>query len=107
MSRGRQSLPGDRTTNKNGYTYEKVEGRGWVGVHILLMEKKLGRELQPGEKVIAKNGFQLTSQYLTVDMLELRTTSDRKSKASRIAVIEDRIEQLQAELEILREEENA
>jgi hypothetical protein len=101
MPRGKQSQVGDTTINKNGYEYRKTEN-GWVGTHILVMEEKLGRKLLPGEYVAFLNGH---NPPVTLDMIELRKHGDHRSKAARIAVIESRIEELQAELLSLQEEE--
>lgn len=38
----------DITPNGAGYCYIRVRGRGKVGVHVLALERKLGRRLFPG-----------------------------------------------------------
>jgi hypothetical protein len=100
MPRGQRSNDGDRTVNRNGYEATRVNGV-WVGSHILLMEEHLGRKLLPGEYVAFKNGHK---PPVTIDMIELRRHGDRKSRAARTAAIEERIEQLQAELDLIRQE---
>jgi hypothetical protein len=101
MPRGHRSQLGDVTINKNGYEYIRTE-EGWTGSHIIVMEKHLGRKLEPYEFVAFKNGHK---PPITIDMVELRRRGDRKSKAARIAEIESKIEDLQAELEIIKDED--
>lgn len=101
MPRGVKAPIGTRTINRNGYEYVRTEA-GWVGSHVHLMEEHLGRPLEPYEYVAFKNGHQ---PPVTLEMIELRRRGDKKSKASRIAEIEARIEELQGELEILKREE--
>jgi len=103
MPRGQRAKVGDKTTNQNGYEYTRTEERGWVGSHILLMEEHLGRELRPGEYVAFVGANH--SPPLTLDMIELRQRGDFRTTAkARIAQIETRIEELQAEKELLEEE---
>ena len=102
MARGKRSQVGDKTVNKNGYEYTKTE-TGWDGTHTLVMEEVLGRQLLPGEYVAFINGH---TPPITIDMIELRKHGDKRSKAARIAVIETRIEELQAELLSLKEEDD-
>jgi hypothetical protein len=69
------------------------------------MEQHLGRTLYPDESVRFKNGH---TPPITLDMLELVSRRSNRSKiAARLAVIEDRIRELQAEREILEGEYNA
>ena len=101
MPRGKKAEIGDRTVNKNGYEYIRTES-GWEGAHVVLMQEHLGRKLETYEYVAFKNGHR---PPVTLDMIELRRRGDRKSKASRIAEIQCRIEELQGELELLEKEE--
>jgi hypothetical protein len=103
MPRGKRAEIGDRTVNKNGYEFVRTE-EGWKGAHIIVMEQHLGRPLEPNEYVAFKNGH---TPPITLDMIELRKRGDRKSRASRIAEIEARIEELQGELEHLKREEES
>jgi hypothetical protein len=101
MPRGQRARIGDKTKNANGYEYEKTEERGWVGSHILVMEKHLGRELRPGEYVAFKGGHE---PPITLDMIVLRRRGDfRGHVRARIAQIDQRIEELQAEKKLLEE----
>jgi hypothetical protein len=101
MARGNKAQVGDTCVNRNGYEYVKTE-TGWVGSHILLMEHMIGRQLAPGEYVAFKNGH---TPPITPDMIELRKRGDRKTKAARLAALDARIEELQAEREALLKED--
>jgi hypothetical protein len=105
MPRGKAAEIGDIKVNDNGYGYTKTE-RGWVATHQLLMERHLGRELEPGEYVSFKAGAPRHPALL--ENIELRRRGDKKtSNRHRLAQIDARIEELQAEREILLEEEAA
>lgn len=103
MPRGQAAKPGDKTTNANGYEYTRTADRGWVGTHILVMEEKLKRQLRPGEYVQFVKDHR--KRPITIDMLELRRRGDFRSKSlARIAQIEARIAELQAEKELLEKD---
>ena len=104
MPRGQLAEVGTRTQNRNGYWQTKTEDRGWVADHILVMEEHIGRQLRPNEFVKFKTEDR---DNLGLDNLELRTRGDAKSPAARLAAIESRIEELQAEAEELRAQINA
>lgn len=101
MPKGTASPVGTETVNQNGYRQRKTEDRGWVAVHVLLMEQKLGRKLEPNEFVKFKDGKR---SNLDPRNLELRVRGDAKSPQARLAAVEARIEELQAEAESLRKE---
>ena len=63
------------------------------------MEEKLGRRLEKGEFV---KFIDNDRGNLSPDNLELRTRGDRKSPQARLAILEARIEELQAEADELR-----
>jgi hypothetical protein len=65
------------------------------------MEQKLGRKLEPNEFVKFKDGKR---SNLDPRNLELRVRGDAKSPQARLAAVEARIEELQAEAESLRKE---
>jgi hypothetical protein len=100
MPRGQKAEIGDKTVNKLGYEYTKTKD-GWVGTHILVMERHLGRKLDPGEFVAFLNGHK---PPITLEMLILRKRGDKKSPQHRLAEIDARIEELQAERESILEE---
>lgn len=92
---------GSTFINKNGYHHTKTEDRGFVATHTLLMEEKLGRRLASNEFV---KFIDNDRSNVTIDNLELRTRGDSKSPQARLATLESRIEELQAEAEDLRKE---
>src|ERR1700744_1143440 len=98
MPRGQLATPGTETINQNGYVQVKTEKRGWVAKHTLMMEEHIGRELRPNEFVKFKDNDR---KNLVLSNLELRTRGDSKSPAARLAAVEARIEELQAEAEEL------
>ena len=101
MPRGKGAKVGDRTVNRNRYECVKTE-KGWIGSHILLMESHLGRKLEPGEYVAFLNGHE---PPITLDMIELRKRGDR-SPRRRLAEIDVRMEELQAERDLILEQIN-
>jgi cell shape-determining protein MreC len=103
MPRGQRAQVGDETTNKNGYTYVRTADRGWVAKHQMVMEARIGRQLLPGEYVSILSEDK--SDY-SESNLELRRRGDKKSNIKhRLAEIETRIEELQAERELLLQQE--
>jgi hypothetical protein len=101
MPRGQAAEVGSTFVNKNGYEHTKTEDRGFIGTHILKMEEFLGRRLEKGEFVKFIDGDR---SNLDLSNLELRTRGDRKSPQARLAELEARIEDLQAEADELRQE---
>lgn len=100
MPRGRQSEIGTVTVNANGYSQTKTE-KGWIGTHVLILEKKLGRKLRPGERAIFKDNDR---RNLDPDNIILTITSNRKTKASQLAALIARRDDLNAQIaEIERE----
>ncbi len=88
MPRGQRAKVGDETTNANGYTQVKTEDRGWIGKQILILEEKLGRRLEPGERAIFKDGNQ---RNLSPSNIELSQGHKKKSIQARIAKYEKEI----------------
>lgn len=102
MPRGQRAAVGDTKVNDNGYQYTKTEDRGWVGTHQLMMEALVGRQLLPGEYVAFKSSNKLD---FSSDNLELRRKGDKKTSINhRLAQIEARIEELEAERDLLIQE---
>lgn len=102
MARGKTSEIGDTRVAPNKYHYTKVEGRGWVLTHWLVMEEKLGRLITSDESVrfkepkfkrqLAETG-KVPVEGLV--LIKKRTTTLRKRKAQ----LEARIQELTAELD--------
>ena len=84
MPRGQTAPVGAETTNQNGYRHRKVAGRGWVAVHVLICEERLGRELLPNEFVKFLDDDR---RNLDPSNLVVRTHGDRKSPEARLAVV--------------------
>lgn len=97
MGRGKTAEVGSTRTAPNGYHYTKVEERGWVLTHWLTLERVLGRQINSEtEQVRFRDGF-TKKDYANpkaCEVIQKKTSSLRKRKA----VIESRIEELQAEL---------
>ena len=96
MARGQEKKVGDTFVNANGYEYTKTADRGWLGTHVLVMEKHIDRRLRSNERVCFKVG-----KKPVIENLELRIRGDRKSTRARLAQVEARILDLQAEREEL------
>ena len=84
--------------SKNGYHYTK-QGSRWRLTHHIVAEKKLGRDLREDERVSFLNG---NKRDLHPDNL-LVTVKGKASIRQRIARLEARISELQAELDQLHQ----
>jgi|SRR5262252_9499320 len=98
--RGQRSKVGDTRTSPNGYHYTRTE-KGWVTTHTIIMEKSLGRKLEANERVRFKDG---NKRNLSPSNLEVRVIQPG-SRERRIAQLRTRIEDMQAQLEDLLNEE--
>jgi len=98
VARGLASVAGATRTAKNGYHYTKVELRGWILTHWLTIEREIGREINPNDETVRfKDGF-TKRDYNNPDAIIIvpkNSTNLRRRKA----VVEERIRELQAELE--------
>jgi hypothetical protein len=97
MPKGTASDDGAVKEAKNGYSYTKTS-EGWRLTHHIIAEETLGRAIQPNERVIFidKNRKNLVAKNIKV------VPQGRSSTRRRIAALEARIEELQAELNELR-----
>jgi len=103
MARGSTAVVGQTRVAQNGYHYTKVEERGWVLTHWLTMEKKLGRLIDPAKeqvRFVSKAAKRDPYDVSGLVLVKKRTSSQRK----RLAVIEDRIRELEAEAAYIRKE---
>jgi len=99
MPRGRAAKVGDTRVAPNGYHYTRTE-KEWRLTHHIEAEKILGRPLRENERVEfkTKNKLDFSPENLHV------TIQGRGSLRRRKAQLEDRIRELQAELdEVSRE----
>lgn len=100
MARGRASQVGDTRTSPNGYHYTRTEA-GWQLTGRLVAAEKLGRDLKDNERIRYVNGDRTDLSPTNIEVYETR----ERSKAARRARIMARIEELQAELDSLDEED--
>lgn len=94
MTRGQKANVGDTSINANGYHNTRVE-EGWRLTHHIIMEETLGRKLRPNERVVFKDGKRdnLDPSNIVV------STSARGSLRRKKAQLEERIRELQAQLD--------
>lgn len=107
MGRGQTAQAGATRIAQNGYHYTKVPEHpraqnGWILTHWLTAEKKLGRPLEENEmvKFVDKKFKRDPENPEGVTIIKKKTTSLRRRKA----IIESRIEELQAELKFIEKE---
>lgn len=101
MPKGTPGKDGDTNVAANGYHYTRVAGK-WRLTHHLVMEKTLGRPLDKSEMVKFKDGDRTN---LDPDNLETVIKKDKTARG-RLAVIEQKIMELEAEREKLLSEIN-
>lgn len=102
MPRGKASDDGATRVAANGYHYTKVDGN-WRLQHHLVAEAKLGRSLLENETVRFVDGDRENFEPDNIQVLVKKTTSIRR----RLAIIESKMADLQAEKEqLLKELEN-
>jgi hypothetical protein len=98
MPRGRKAVPGDTRTSPNGYHYTRTKQR-WELTHRLVVTAAMGRPLRNTERVRFIDG-----DRTNLDPNNLRVTNHKpKSYKSRIARLEAKQADIDAELEYLRE----
>lgn len=99
MGRGAKANEGDTRTSANGYHYTRTVDR-WRLTHHLIAEQQLGRPLREDEGVYFDDGKR---ENLSPENIKVRDKG-RGSLRRRRSVIEDRIRELQAELEEINKE---
>lgn len=97
--RGQKSENGATRVAPNGYHYTKVDGK-WKLTHRMVAEKKIGRPLRENERIRFKDLDR--NNYSDPDNLIVYVTKE-KSKAARIAIIQAKIQELEAELKELQD----
>lgn len=100
MPRGHVGKEGDTFINQNGYHYTKTDGK-WRATAHLIAEEKLGRPLNHSLEMVKFVDGDRTN--LNPDNISTTPRRSKHSKEARVAVLESRIAELQAELEHLRE----
>jgi hypothetical protein len=107
MGRGQTAVQGATRVAKNGYHYTKVPNHpraqnGWILTHWLTAEEKLGRQLEENEMVkFVDPKFKADPHNPKgIVIIKKKTTALRRRKA----VIEARLEELQAELDFINKE---
>lgn len=93
---GKRANDGDERVAPNGYRYRRVSGK-WVLVHHIVAVKKLGRQLLPSEGAYFVDGDRTN---FSPDNVGIRVKGGGKQRA-RLAAIEERIRELEAEREII------
>jgi cell division protein FtsB len=102
MPRGQTADLGSERIAPNGYHYTRCE-TGWRLTHHLTMEKVLGRPIAANERVSFKAGYG-RDDYANPDAVQVNTKS-ASTNNKRIAYLEARIEEMQAEIDDLRSSE--
>ena len=97
MPRGTASEEGATNVSANGYHYTKVDGKFRL-THHLLAEQALGRPLNTQTEMARfKDGDKTNLKLENIEVIPKNKVSIRK----RLAVVEARLEELQAEKEWL------
>ena len=102
MARGQKAKDGDTRVAPNGYHYTKVKGK-WELTHRLTIEKAMGRKLRHNERVRFKDGDR--TNFMDPKNIQVYVVREG-TKARRIAELEAKIEDMQAEVKRLREEDD-
>jgi len=97
LPRGQIAKPGDTNVSANGYHYTKVEGK-WRLTHHIIAEEKLGRPLGTDERVVFADGNRSNREPSNIQVLK-RTSG--KSPAARLAILDSKIAELEAQREDL------
>lgn len=85
---------GAERVSQNGYTYVKVGEGQWRLKHHIIAEHTLGRPLRADERVYFKDGDKTNLKAYNIAIMPKGSGSLRKRRA----VLESKIEELQAEL---------
>jgi len=86
--------------NANGYTQVRTES-GWIAKHTMILEKKLGRKLRPGERATFKDGNRAN---LDPENIVLTEGHKKESIKARIARYEKEIQDRQEWIAELKRE---
>lgn len=94
--RGSRSNVGDVNVSSNGYHYTRTEA-GWRLTHHIIMESKLGRGLEPDERVVFKDGKRTNLDPDNIEISEKGRSSIRRRRAQLIA----RRDEIQAQIDAI------
>jgi hypothetical protein len=97
--RGKTQPNGATRISLNGYHYTKKDGT-WYLTHRLIAEEALGRPLSVGEQAIFKDRDR---RNLAPDNIEVRTKNPPSLK-KRLAILEARRDEVQAEIELVKKQ---
>lgn len=100
MPRGKAAKDGDTFVNQNGYHHTRVEG-AWRPTAHLIAERNLGRPIDHDNELVRFVDGNRSNLDRTNIVVQPRP--NKKSREARIAQLEFRIADLQAELKLLRE----
>ena len=89
---------GDTRTSRNGYQYTRTE-TGWQLSHRLVVERELGIEIGANERVRFVDGDRSNLSPKNLVVYEVK----EKTNDKRIAELEAKVDDLEAEIELLRE----
>lgn len=95
-----QAHPSTETLDPQGYIHVYVPGRGRIRQHRLVMEKSLGRELQPWETVHHKNGDRSDNRLDNLELWRGKQPSGTRSADalwSRLESLEARVLALESQ----------
>lgn len=98
MSRGTAKGVGETFTNKNGYTYEKTVERGWIPIHQIIAEGRLGRLLKSNERAYYIDADRANHNP---DNIGVKIVYDKKSPQARLIALDADIQDLKDKLEDL------
>jgi hypothetical protein len=97
--RGYRSELGEEKTSANGYVYVKTE-TGWRLKHHLIAEKKLGRPLQPDERVYFVDNDRANFK---VKNIEVKTVTRHNPSLDSIRKVSTRVDKCAEEVKNIRE----
>ncbi len=89
---------GDTRTSRNGYQYTRTE-TGWKLSHRLVVERELGIEIGPNERVRFVDGDRTNLSPENLDVYKVK----EKTNSRKVAELEAKKDDLEAEIEELRE----
>lgn len=93
---GRPEAPlGTERSTQNGYITVKTP-QGWVYKHRLIMEEKLGRELQPNEQVYFLDG---NKSNFDPDNIDIRQRKQGAKRERTLKAIQQRLYRLEERVE--------